>query len=248
MKQDLKTQLSDIKLDYNNYGHLPARADIVVISNSQEGDNGSIVLKQWETLNYLRTQIKALDEYLQTNKGEIFSDWICSNKVNFNETATKKIGGYNNSTGGILAYFLNLQKLYNEEEEKYDLLEIDSTIPEYFKGEAINMQEQRLVKREGRRKTSKVQFRDMKKDKKGYFYVKLDEPEIEPETTAKAEDPVKKDEKIHAVDSGTTSPEPININIKEKKSNAIWWVTGIVSAVALVVIVIIFSGKGNQKT
>lgn len=241
MNDTLAGQIGEIKFDFSDYGQLPVKNDIIVLSKAQPPEQCEIIYKQWETLNYLLKNLQTLNEYLQTNKGETLNAWLAQTKSGISKSVVAKLGNHTNKTGGITAYFLNLQKIYNEEEAKYDNYEKKASVPDYFQGDAMNMQLRRLEKRKNRTASIKIQFRDLKKDDKGYLYVNLDEPEI-----IKTEEAAPEQKKTYADDSDTEIPAKPAVNIvKKEKSNVGIWV-----AVSVIAIVLIFAGfkfLGNKK-
>ncbi|KKR29673.1 MAG: hypothetical protein UT61_C0025G0005 [Candidatus Woesebacteria bacterium GW2011_GWA1_39_8] len=212
-----KTEL--LKLDFRKYGNLPNRELLA----KYESDNDYAVLialrNQLRKLKTLRKNLFALDKYIQAQTKENLSEWLQRNKIGISEIVSNKIGGYNNSTGGISAYFLNLQKYYDEEEVKYSDIESNFMIPK--KDEAIQKKfaedkKERDEKRQNRFKVRKLLFRDLEKGGKGYLVVEFEEPqradkkqfaadenekpkEVKPEISEKLEEQIKQHSKKTAI-------------------------------------------------
>ena len=219
MKASLADQLKESKLDYSSYGRLPIREDVLVFRKGDEENKD--IMKQWEKLSYLQKHLSTIDRYIQRNNGEKLGDWLKSNNIKISKIVFDKIGGHNNTTGGISAYFLNLQNFYDLEEEKYDKMEEDSNVPSDMKTIAEDLRKTRAEKRQMRRKTRKLKMRDLHADGKGYLQVDLEEPAAvkeEPKTEEKkAEDAV--------VDA-----------VKKTKKNIGIWVAGTVILVTAIAI------------
>lgn len=218
MKASLADQLKEAKLDYSSYGRLPIREDVLVFRKGDEENKD--IMKQWEKLSYLQKHLSTIDRYIQHNKGEKIGEWLKSNNIKISKIVFDKIGGHNNATRGISAYFLNLQNFYDQEEEKYDKMEEDSNVPSDMKNIAEDLRKTRAEKRQMRRKTRKLKMRDLHADGKGYLQVDLEEPAVkeEPKTEEKkAEDAV--------VDA-----------VKKTKKNIGIWVAGTVILVTAIAI------------
>lgn len=172
MKPNLADQLKDLKLDFSSYARLPIREDVLIFEN---GDTKT-VLKQWEKLNYLRKHLQTIDRYIQNNKSEILNDWLKANNTNLSQHVLDKIGSHNNATGGISAYFYNLQNFYDQEEQVYDGMEAGYKMPVDLVKPVLDMRLSRKEKRENRRSVRKIKVKDMKADGKGYLTVVVEEP------------------------------------------------------------------------
>lgn len=179
MNPPLSEQLKTLKLDISTYAHLPVRDDVLAIIAMTDKEDKTL-LKQWEKLNYLRKHLKILEKYIQTNEGEPLLEWLHNNRQGLSDIVLKKIGNYNDDTGGISAYYLNLQSFYDKEEEKYDGMESKASIPEDSKTIIDDLRAKRTESRKIRIKVRKIKTKDMKIDNKGYLYVTIDEPKIQP--------------------------------------------------------------------
>ena len=166
MKPSIKDQLSGIKLDTSEYGWLPIREDVLCF----DPDNGT--QKQWEKLNIIRKNLKVVNKYIHPNKGESINDWITQTGNNgISKIVLSSIGKHNDETKGITAYFINLQKFYDQEEEKYDTLEENAGINTDMKLAISELRDERKEKRKIRRSARKLKLRDLKKDGNGYLVV-----------------------------------------------------------------------------
>lgn len=228
MKPDLATQLKEAKLDYSGYGRLPIREDVLVFRKGNEENKD--IMEQWEKLSYLQKHLSTIDRYIQRNKGEKLGDWLKSNNIGLSKIVLDKIGNHNNATGGISAYFLNLQNFYDQEEEKYDRMEMDSNVPADIKNIAEDLRKTRAEKRQMRRKTRKLKMRDLQADGKGYLQVDLEEPAVVKEEVVPTTEEKKSEEKVEEA-------------VKTTKRNIGIWVAGTV--ISLTVIAMIANSKSE---
>lgn len=173
MNASLAEQLKGASLNFNDYGRLPMREDMLLFGKT-EGQPP--VIKQWDKLRLIRKNLFVLSKYLQKNNGETVSDWIHNNRESLSDNAIAKIGNYNDETGGISAYFFNLQNFYDQQEQDYDATESKSIAPPDAK-EAINkMRLTRTEKRKVRGVLRKEKLKNLKSDGKGFLVVEMDEP------------------------------------------------------------------------
>jgi hypothetical protein len=187
-------QLKNIKLDFQTYGNLPIREDVVILKK-KTGEANKEISDQWEKLGYLRKNLVVLDRYINDNSGLILKDWLAINNISISTEVIKTCGNHNDSTGGISAYFLNLENFYNEQEGIYDNMESNSLIPEDIKKAFDKLREERLDKRKNRSAVRKIKLKDLKSDDKGYLTVGFPEEEIiEKEFAANGETLTKEDE------------------------------------------------------
>ncbi len=174
MKSTLADQLKSIKsepTDVSEYGKLPVREDIVVLEPAAQ--------KQWDKLRMIRKNLKVVDKYIATSGGETLNEWIAATKNDgISKVVLDKIGSHNDATGGISAYFFNLQKFYDQEEQKYDEIEEKEILPDDIKKMVGDLRADRSEKRGNRAKARKIKLRDLKKDDKGYLVVEIEEPEV----------------------------------------------------------------------
>lgn len=196
MKASLADQLKNIKLDFSEFGRIPIREDVLEFDRNDPDKNKSI-LKQWGKLNLLRKHLQILDKYIQSNKGETVLEWLqARNEQGFAQHVLNEIGKYNNSTGGISAYFLNLQDYYDKNEQLYDDMETKVSMPDDLKNSVAALRPSREEKRKNRGKSRKIKFRDMKKNNKGFFVVEVEEPVAVEEKNADAEISEEKEKQI----------------------------------------------------
>ncbi|PCJ55965.1 MAG: hypothetical protein COA79_20360 [Planctomycetota bacterium] len=205
MNDSLADQLKNIKLDHRAYGTLPVRGDLFIISKEQENkDDAKALQKNWQLLNYLRKQLMILDKYIQDGGQDTLGDWLSENSEGLSDHAYKTLATHDNQTGGISAYFLNLQKKYDTEEAAYDNLERKAAMPGYLKEEIKAFRDERAEKRKIRAKIQKMRFKGMKKDSKGYLFYSLEDPPQALETTENAEgDEEKKEESDEKKEGGS---------------------------------------------
>lgn len=211
-------QLKNIKLDFETYGNLPIREDVIILRN-KAGEINKDIFHQWEKLTYLRKNLVVLDRYINDNSGLILKDWLAINNISISNEVIKTCGNHSDTTGGISAYFLNLEHFYNEQEAIYDSFEENSIIPEDIKKAFNKIREERIEKRKNRSAVRKIKLKDLKADNKGYLSVDFPEEEIvaEKEFAANGETEVKQDpEKIVKEASQV-------LENKKPKSNAGKW-------------------------
>ena len=225
------SKLKSEKLDVSDYANLPLKEDVLAIEEPVEEDRKKKVLyAQWKKLNIIRKNLKILDGYIQNNKGESLVDWLNANNVHIHDIIFKKVGKFNNDTGGISVYFLNLQNLYNDQEALYDKYEAESKVPQEDKKKVDDLREARGEKRKIRREFRKVLLKDLKKDNKGFLQVEVEE---EPVAEVKKEEP----ELELAANSTNGDGEKVVKEIEKVKNNTgkiIVTIVGISLAVAVI--------------
>src|SRR3990167_3007178 len=130
MKPSLADQLKEAKFNFSDYARLPIKEDVLIFKKPSGSDaDDDALMKQWEKLQYLQKHLKTINRYIQKNKGEKLNEWLKINNVGLSKIVLNKIGNHNNETGGISSYFFNLQNFYDIEEEKYDKVEENASIP-----------------------------------------------------------------------------------------------------------------------
>ncbi|KKS77127.1 MAG: hypothetical protein UV51_C0010G0032 [Candidatus Woesebacteria bacterium GW2011_GWC1_42_9] len=173
MKASFADQLKGQTFNFAEYGYLPIREDVILF---KEKDAWVPIIKLWEKLNYVRNHLRLINDYINKNKGETVDEWLRANGKTMSDLVRKEIGSHNNSTGGISAYFYNLQHFFDAEEEKYDASEGKAEIPESIRSANETMRRQRGEKRAARRKIRKEKLKDLKRDGKGFLLVDLGTP------------------------------------------------------------------------
>lgn len=217
MKSSLAEQLAGIKLDFSTYSKLPIREDVLIFDDAKPGDKDKKpILAQWEKLHYLRNHLERLNRYLQKNNGETIRDWMVANNTGLSKNVLDKIGSHNNKTGGISAYFFNLQNFYDQEEQKYDDMEANAKMPNDLIGLIGELRKKRFEKRNERRAVRKIKLRDMKADGKGYLEIAVEEPAVVQAANAEAE---------KAVEATVAA-------VKKTTSKVAIWIAGAVIVVA----------------
>lgn len=229
-KKQIAAQLKNIELDFSAYGTLPIREDVLLfVPKNEEQKKSQAILKLWEKLRYLRNHMRALDEYLKKNTGETISEWRKKHNAGFSAKVLEAIGPYNNSTGGISAYFFNMQNFFDEQEELYDKMESEATLPADCEVTIPRLREQRKHKRKSRRIIRKDKVRKLKQDGKGYLEVHLgDEAEVKPTEEKLSADAAE-------IKAEETKVEEATAAIVKKTSNIGVWIAGTVIFVAAVV-------------
>ena len=249
MGTQLFEQLKDVKLDYSAYGALPILEDVVLIAPQKPEDvKLRTVFKQWEKLNYLRKHLRILDGYIRFNKGLVLKDWLAIKKCDLSNHVVEKIGDHNNDTGGISAYFFNLQNYYDEQEHHYDNMEALSTVPPDIKRHIDALRVARRGKRKMRGEMRRLQMRDLKKSDKGYLVIEVEEPANvmhnadggeQKETAPPPKPDVKKPE------SPKPDDKPAMDVLTKVKSNITVWIAG--TAITLTVVALAVGLSGGQK-
>ena len=230
MKKQIASQLENIQLDFNAYGMLPIREDVLLFeAKDEEQKKNQAILKQWEKLKYLKNHLRALDEYLKKNAGETVNEWRKKHNAGFSQKVLEAIGPYNNSTGGISAYFFNLQNFFDEQEEIYDRMEAAATMPADCATTIPKLREQRKHKRTNRRVIRKDKTNKLKADGKGYLEVHFDD-----------EVPVTEKAATMSADANEAKAEESKVQeataaIVKKTSKIGVWIAGTVILVAAVV-------------
>ena len=224
-------QLKNIKLDFDKYGKLPKMEVLVSIIKGNDIKNIIEAKNQLRKIKILRKNLFALDRYIQEKTNKIFSEWLRENRVSISHIVLRKLGGYNNKTGGISDYYLNLQFYYDKEEGKYDELESKIILPENLKEEFEANRKIREEKRKNRKIVQKGLFRDLKKDEKGYIIVNLGEPDTYSAEAPKVDAPPS-DIKPKEVTPEIT-PEIKGEIIKSSKKIAIWLVGSLIAVTVI---------------
>lgn len=229
-------KLKGLKLNFKTYGDLPIGEDVVLIQPLDgNSEYNKALYKQWEKLIYIQRSLGTLNKYIQNNQGEKFGEWLKINQLRTSDEVYKKLHSHNNETGGISAYFFNLQTFYDEQEALYDNMEASGVAPADFKVAVLKLREERGDKRKTRGEERKIHLKDMKKDGKGYLYVELEEPPVA-EEPKKTKSEVEADKKI--------SQEVGKIN-KSTKNLGIY-IAGTVLFVAIVVAAV--QGSGDKPS
>ena len=175
--KDLR-QLKDVKFDFEEYGKLPLREHVLLFDNA-------MLQKQWDKLRYIRKNLYISNKYLESKSDAKLADWLTENNQRLSDNVIKEMGDHNNETGGITAYFLNLQEFYDKEEIAYDDMEKEIFAPEDISPEIEELRKTRKEKRQNRYKARKLMTKDLKKDGKGYLMVDIEEPETPNENEPK---------------------------------------------------------------
>ncbi len=234
MKPDLKTQLQDIKLSPSDYGRLPIREDAMLIEPKE-------IMKRVEKLNLIRKNLRIIDKYINGNKGESLMEWLVAHKDNGAirdfQQILGVIGQYNNDTGGISAYFFNLQHFYDEEEQKYDDAEAKSSMPADVKKEITPLRDERISKRKDRRVVRKKKLSEMKINGDGYIEV----PEPPPLAADASGNQPEVESTLETSDNKNPTPEQAKANLnaaieKAKSNTGFIWVSiaGVTFAIAVI--------------
>lgn len=231
MNPDLKTQLGSLTLDFSAYGKLPIREDVLL---AESGDGP--LMKQWEKLQYIRKNLSILNRYVVSNKGEKIAVWLKDNKEGMSPVVLEKIGAHNDETGGISAYFFNLQNFYDEQEALYDSMEAKDKFPDDVKKIAYDLRRGRAEKRVARRVIRKGKMKDLVADNKGYLKYEIEEPTVVA---------VDGGEKAPAVVVPTEEEKKVGEAIVKSKKKIMIWIAGTLIAVTAIGFAV--SKMGDKK-
>ena len=216
MNASLAEQLKGASLNFNDYGRLPMREDMLLFGKTE----GHLpVIKQWDKLRLIRKNLYVLSKYLQKNNGETVSEWLHNNRESLSDNAIAKIGNYNDETGGISAYFYNLQNFYDQQEQDYDAAESKSPAPDDAKEAIAKMRLIRTEKRKVRGVLRKEKLKNLKSDGKGFLVVEMEEPpkpKPAPDKNADGEKPVSS-EKPNLVTEKKTTDEAVEAIYKTRR-------------------------------
>jgi hypothetical protein len=263
MNQSLAEQLAGIKLNIKDYGQLPQNDQLYLLTKILPADKRESITKKWDMLGIMRKNLIVLDKYLRNNKDETLAEWLSNNNENIAQRIYDELGSFNDGNKGISVYFLNLQKLYDEEEKKYDDLENAKGLPDSEKAVFEPMREDRASKRDVRRKARKLLLKDFKKNNQGYLIIEEENNVIEPvEATApepKEEVPTPTAEDVKET---TETAEQVNQPKEEvheavpifnadakgpiKKNITVWLVGAAIVLTAIVVIAVKEKDKGTS--
>ena len=231
-------QLKNIKLDFDKYGKLPKMEVLVSIIKGNDIQNIINAKNQLRKIKILRKNLFALDRYIQAQTDKRFSEWLKDNGVNISDIVYRKLGDYNNKTGGISDYFLNLQIFYDKGEEKYDELEAKIILPENLKEEFEANRKIREEKRKIRKICQKGLFRDLKKDEKGYIIVNLGEPETYSAASPEGKPAAPKTDTSQSdIEAKEVTPEvatEVKTDIKKSSKKIAIWLVGSLIAVTVI--------------
>ena len=227
-------KLKDLKLDYSAYGKLPMRLDVMVIEVPNEKPEGALIA-QFDKLTYMRQHLQKLDEYIKMKTDETLGEWDTRLKAGISTYVLKELRNYNNETGGISAYFHDLQKRYNEEEAKYDKMESQCNAPEDIAKAVSDLSKDRADKRKTRAEELKILVKDLKKDGKGYLFVSIENAPVAD----------KKEDTVLAATSETESKivEKETEEIKKSTKKVGIVIAGITIFVTAVLVGVSMSGK-----
>lgn len=176
LKASLADQLKKLSptFDFNDYGKLPGKELICnAAATIPEMAAQDDLVNQWSKLQYLADHLEALDKYIQENSNETLIDWTQRLNLVMAPHLIAEIGKFDNKTGGISVYFLKLQQIFDEQEEIYDGMESDPYIMNEYANELNPLRANRDKKRKQRRDARKMQYKELKKDSKGYFVINL---------------------------------------------------------------------------
>ena len=180
MNASLAEQLKNISIDWStkDYGKIPLPEQLFALQQKLPKEEADALAAQWETLKLLRKNLLSLDKYIKENRGETLAQWVRATGNGIADRVYKEMGNANDSTKGITGYFLNLQNVYDNEEEKYDKMESSkstvkgapvSLTPEFDNAHFEVMRIERGSMRKNRTKSRNLRLKDLRKDKLGYI-------------------------------------------------------------------------------
>lgn len=217
MKPSLAEQLSKIQFSTKDYGSLPPPDKTFEISKTLTPEDSKKFIDQWEKLKLIRKNLLTLDRYISYNKGETLNEWLSKNSDNIADRIRKELGDFNDKDKGISLYFLNLQKVYDDEEKKYDDYEGIDTMLEIDKGFFEPLNKERGGKRKNRIEGRNAKLRDFKKNDKGFLLIE-EETEDNDESVKQATPGSKEQEK--KIEAPVVKEPPIADNIKIVNADA----------------------------
>lgn len=229
-------KLSGLKLDFEAYGQLPSRNDVLVL-DVPEGKDPEALVKKLDQLLYIGSHLRKINDYIESGTKESINEWDGRTVAGLSTKVLSDLKGHNNETGGISAYFYNLQNKYDEYEAVFDEMEAACTVSEDIRDLIPRLRAGREEKRKTRRELRKVMVKGLKKDDKGYLYIETEEPPVETEkkgTDASPDTEPKKDasEKTESIDG---------VTLKKKISSKTVTVAGIAILLTVVIAVAVTS-------
>lgn len=225
-KSILAEKLSGLKLDYDAYGHMPMRLEVLAIVPPKDKAPDGLV-KQYDKINYIKQHLSKVDDYIKSGTKKPINIWDAETKAGLSTKVLSELKGHNNETGGISMYFYNLQNLYDIEEALYDKMESECVLPEDSKKQILALRGERGEKRKTRSAERKILVKDLKKDGKGYLYVEV---EKEPDAEKKKEE----EEKLAAEGAIKDEVKKETEKIKKTTSKVGVYVAGTVIFVTIV--------------
>ena len=225
-KSILAEKLSGLKLDYDAYGHMPMRLEVLAIVPPKDKAPDGLV-KQYDKINYIKQHLSKVDDYIKSGTKKPINIWDAETKAGLSTKVLSELKGHNNETGGISMYFYNLQNLYDIEEALYDKMESECELPADSKKQILALRGERGEKRKTRSAERKILVKDLKKDGKGYLYVEV---EKEPDAEKKKEE----EEKLAAEGAIKDEVKKETEKIKKTTSKVGVYVAGTVIFVTLV--------------
>lgn len=245
--EKLKEALANSDINKAEYGLLPRRDDVILYEYPEKTLDGfPNIEKLWGRLNIIRKNLKIVSRYLSGNKGETLRQWAEKNgEQGISKVVLDKIGSHNDETGGISAYFLNLQNFYDQEESIYDDCEQQMLMPPEMAGNIGNMKAARAEKRKIRRKIRNLKLKDMKRDGNGFLVLETKQEEPVPALEMAADG--KTDEKPASLSSEKKEEVKIPEEAKNKLSAAGKVIIGIAGATIVIGIgVAIYNVTSNK--
>ena len=236
----LAEKLAGLKLDYSEYGQLPLKLDIQAL-NAPEGKKIDSVVAQYDKLIYIRNHLKKIDEYIKLKTNEPINDWNAKSGKTLSTNVLSKLKGHNNDTGGISAYFHDLQSIYDQEEAMYDKMEAQCTISDGTKKMFDDLRREREEKRKTRSAERKILVKDLKKDGKGFLFVAVEEA---PAVEDKKED-VKEDVKAADGEKIAEKIQSETEEIKKTTKKMGVYIAGFI--ITLTVVIAVASATGEKK-
>jgi hypothetical protein len=239
----LADKLSGLKLDYEDYGQLPLRLDVQALT-APEGKKTDAILAQFDKLIYIQKHLKKIDEYIKLKTREPINEWNANSGKVLSTGVLSKLKGHNNETGGISAYFHDLQSIYDQEESIYDKMESQCKITDGTKQMFDDLRNGREDKRRTRGSERKILVKDLKKDGKGFLFVEVEDA---PVNTEKEKDVVLSatGEKEEATNKVAEDIKEEADKIKKTTKNVGIYIAGFIVTLTLVIAVV--SASGDKK-
>lgn len=240
----LADKLSSLKLDYEDYGQLPMKFDVQALS-PPDGKKIESVLAQFDKLIYIQKHLKKIDEYIKSKSKEPINEWSAVNGKVLSTNVLSKLKGHNNETGGISAYFHDLQAIYDQEEAAYDKMEAQCKITDGTNKTFVDLRMGRESKRQTRSSERKILVKDLKKDGKGFLFVEVEDAPVADKAETVLSATGEKEEVKPVKDKVAEEIKEEAEKIKKTTKNVGVYIAGFI--ITLTVVIAVASATGDKK-
>lgn len=240
----LADKLAGLKLDYEDYGELPLRLDVQALT-APEGKKTDAILAQFDKLIYIRKHLKKIDEYIKSKSKDPINEWNAVSGKVLSTNVLSKLKGHNNETGGISAYFHDLQAIYDQEEAAYDKMEAQCKITDGTRQMFDDLRGEREEKRRTRGSERKILVKDLKKDGKGFLFVEVEDAPVADQKEAVLSATSEKEEVKTKSDKVAEEIKEEAEKIKKTTKNVGVYIAGFI--ITLTVVIAVASATGDKK-